>query len=78
MFFILATAAFFAAIVLLLVYTTQISRTKRNYLGRNAVKKITEQAVEMAFYRGLAACFKLLTGEELEYYQQIWNYGKEK
>lgn len=46
MFFILATAAFFAAIVLLLVYTTQISRTKRNYLGRNAVKKITEQAVE--------------------------------
>lgn len=39
---------------------------------------ITEQAVEMAFYRGLAACFKLLTGEELEYYQQIWNYGKEK
>ena len=46
MFFILATAAFFAAIVLLLVYTIQINRTKRDYLGRNAVRKITEQAVE--------------------------------
>ncbi len=46
MFFILAAVAFFTAIVLLLVYTVQINRTKKKYLGRDAVRKITEQAVE--------------------------------
>ena len=46
MFFIIAIPAFIAAVVLLIVYLVQMNRTREEYLGKDAVKKIAEQAAE--------------------------------
>ena len=43
-----AILAFIVAVVFLVIYVIQMHRTKKEYLGKNAVKQIAEQAAEQA------------------------------